>query len=89
MKDKKSVRKLYSSIEEEFSQEFISLESYKEVAKRRNKKEDVLKNCVSEEDFELIQEFIEIKNEITSLEVEEAFIKGFSMAYQLLIDSVR
>lgn len=89
MKNKKAVRKLYSSIEEEFSKEFVSLESYKEVAARRNKKEDVLKNSVSEEDFELIEEFVEIKNEITSLEVEEAFIKGFSIAYQLLIDSIR
>lgn len=89
MKDKKAIRKLYSSLEEEFSQEFISLESYKEVAARRNEKEDVLKNCVSQEDFELVQEFVEIKNEITSLEVEEAFIKGFSTASQLFIDSLR
>lgn len=89
MRDKKAIRRLYSSLEEEFSQEFISLESYKEIAARRNKKEDVLKNCVSQEDFELVQEFVEIKNEITSLEVEEAFIKGFSTACQLFIDSLR
>lgn len=89
MKDKKSIRKLYSAIEEQFSKEFISLESYKEIAKRRNKKEDIVKNCVSEDDFEVIQEYIEVKNEMTSLEVEEAFIKGFSMAYQLFIDSIR
>lgn len=88
MVDKKSVRELYKAAEEKFNFELVELERYKEVVNRRKNKSDLIKNSISKQDFDLLQEYIEIENEASSIEMEEAFVKGFSTAYQLLIDSL-
>ncbi len=89
MVDKKSVRELFKAIEEQFNIELVEVDKYKEVVSRRRNKADLIENSVSKQDFELIQEYLEIENEASSIEMEEAFVKGFSTAYQLLIDSLQ
>lgn len=88
MVDKKSVRELFKAIEEQFNFDLVELDKYKEVVNRRRNKSDLIENSVSKQDFDLIQEYLEIENEASSIEMEEAFVKGFSTAYQLLIDSL-
>ena len=88
MVDKKSVRELFNAIEEQFNIDLIQLDKYKEVVSRRRNKSNLIENSVSKQDFDLIQEYLEIENEASSIEMEEAFVKGFSTAYQLLIDSL-
>lgn len=88
MVDKKSVRELFKAIEEQFNFDLVELDKYKEVVNRRRDKSNLIENSVSKQDFDLIQEYLEIENEATSIEMEEAFVKGFSTAYQLLIDSL-
>lgn len=88
MVDKKSVRELFKAIEEQFNFELVELDKYKEVVNRRRNKSDLIENSVSKQDFDLIQEYLEIENEASSIEMEEAFVKGFSTVYQLLIDSL-
>ena len=88
MVDKKSVRELSKAIEEQFNFDLVELDRYKEVVNRRRNKSDLIENSVSKQDFDLIQEYLEIENEASSIEMEEAFVKGFSTAYQLLIDSL-
>ena len=88
MADKKSVRELFKTIEEQFNFDLVELDKYKEVVNRRRNKSDLIENSVSKQDFDLIQEYLEIENEASSIEMEEAFVKGFSTAYQLLIDSL-
>lgn len=88
MVDKKSVRELFNAIEEQFNIDLVQLDKYKEVVSRRRNKSNLIENSVSKQDFDLIQEYLEIENEASSIEMEEAFVKGFSTAYQLLIDSL-
>lgn len=88
MVDKKSVRELFKAIEEQFNFDLVELDRYKEVVNRRKNKSDLIKNSISKQDFDLLQEYIEIENEASSIEMEEAFVRGFSTAYQLLIDSL-
>lgn len=88
MVDKKSVRELFNAIEEQFNIDLVQLDKYKEVVSRRRNKSNLIENSVSKQDFDLIQEYFEIENEASSIEMEEAFVKGFSTAYQLLIDSL-
>lgn len=88
MVDKKSVRELFKAIEEQFNFDLVELDKYKEVVNRRRNKSELIENSVSKQDFDLIQEYLEIENEASSIEMEEAFVKGFSTAYQLLIDSL-
>lgn len=89
MKDKKEIRKLYLSIEEEFNCELILLDSYKEIMSRINREEELLETCLNKNDYKLFENYMETENEITALIMEESFIKGFSVAYKLLIDSLR
>lgn len=88
MVDKKSVRELFKAIEEQFNFDLVELDRYKEVVNRRRNKSDLIENSISKQDFDLLQEYLEIENEASSIEMEEAFVKGFSTAYQLLIDSL-
>ena len=88
MVDKKSVRELFKAIEEQFNFDLVELDRYKEVVNRRRNKSDFIENSVSKQYFDLIQEYLEIENEASSIEIEEAFVRGFSTAYQLLIDSL-
>ena len=88
MVDKKSVRELFKAIEEQFNFDLVELDKYKEVVNRRRNKSDLIESSVSKQDFDLIQEYLEIENEAPSIEMEEAFVRGFSTAYQLLIDSL-
>lgn len=88
MVDKKSVRELFKAIEEQFNFDLVELDRYKEVVNRRRNKSDLIENSVSKQDFDLIQEYLEIENEASSIEMEEAFVRGFSTEYQLLIDSL-
>ena len=52
------------------------------------KQSEIIENELSKQDFDLVQEYLELDNEVSSVEMEEAFVKGFSTAYQLLIDSL-
>lgn len=88
MVDKKSVRELFKAIEEQFNFDLVETDKYKDVVNRRRSKSNLIENSVSKQDFDLIQEYLEIENEASSIEMEEAFVRGFSTAYQLLIDSL-
>ncbi len=89
MKDREEIRKLYLSIEEEFNCELILLDSYKEIMSRVNKEEELLETCLNKNDYKMFENYMEIENEMTALIMEESFVKGFSVAYKLLIDSLR
>lgn len=88
MVDKKSVRELFKALEEQFNFDLVELDRYKEVTGRRKKQSEIIENELSKQDFDLVQEYLELDNEVSSVEMEEAFVKGFSTAYQLLIDSL-
>lgn len=88
MKDKKEIRKIYLSIEENFNNELVELDSYKEISNRVKEKEELLETYLTRNDFELFEEYLDIKVETTNLIMEESFIKWFSMAYKLLVDSL-
>lgn len=89
MKDREEIRKLYLSIEEEFNCELILLDSYKEIMSRVNREEELLETCLNKNDYKMFENYMEIENEMTALIMEESFVKGFSVAYKLLIDSLR
>ncbi len=50
--------------------------------------EDKLEKIVDKETFDLITKALEYQNEMSSVEMEEAFIEGFSLAVSLLLESL-
>lgn len=89
MVDKKAIRELFRAIEENFNFELVEDGNYKEAVNRRKAKLNFIQNSVSKQDFDLLQEYIEIENEVSAIEMEEVFVKGFSIAFQLIIDSLQ
>lgn len=88
MKNKNSIKKLYLSLEQELNKDIASLEAYNALTKHREKKEKILERIITKKNTKIFDEYITIESEIEALEMQEAFIKGFSVAYQLLIDSL-
>lgn len=89
MKNKKSIRELYLTVETGLNDELVLMDSYKEIINRRNEKEELLEEQLTEINFKLFQEYVDIESEMQGLEMEEAFIRGFSIAYQLFVDSLQ
>jgi len=50
--------------------------------------EDNFKKLVDTETFDLITKALEYQNEMSSVEIEEAFIEGFSLVVSLLLESL-
>ena len=50
--------------------------------------EDKLEKLVDKETFGLITKALEYQNEMSSVQMEEAFIEGFSLAVSLLVESL-
>ena len=88
MKNKKSIRELYLSVETQLNDNLVLMDSYKEIVNRRNEKEELLEKQLTQNDFKLFQEYVDIESEMQGLEMEESFIRGFSIAYQLFVDSL-
>ena len=89
MDDRKSIRELFKDIEESFNFDLVEKANYKEAFARKKEKTKLLENCLSKENFDLFQEYIDKDNQLSSIEIEEAFVKGFSMAYKFLMDSLQ
>ena len=89
MNNRKSIRKLYELIDEDFGKELVATSKYNEILNRSIEFEKQLKHSVSSSEFKIFENFLECENEMRLFEQEEYFVKGFITAYQLLIDSLR
>lgn len=87
MKNKKSIRELYLSVETQLNDNLVLMDSYKEIVNRRNEKEELLEKQLTQNNFKIFQEYVDIESEMQGLEMEESFIRGFSIVYQLFVES--
>ena len=56
---------------------------------RCNEIEELIRNTIRKEDYELFESFVDVYSEILDLQTEEGFVKGFSLANKLRDDSER
>ena len=88
MEDKKTIKKLYSLIQEDLSKEIIKTERYKEISKESNELYEQLKNKITEDEYDLFSDFVDKYTEQMVVEIEEYFVEGFSMANQFRDESL-
>lgn len=88
MKDKKTIKKLYSMIQEDLSREIVKTERYKEISKKSNELYEKLKDKMTEEDYDLFSDFVDRYTDQMVVEIEEYFVEGFSMANQFRDESL-
>ena len=89
MRNKKSIRNLYSALEETLDQEVAQTDGYKEILSKRGEASEIIENSLDDKDKEMIDQYVAAQNEMESFETEEYFVKGFSMACQLFFDALR
>lgn len=89
MSDKKSIRDLYNYLQSELEEEIVNNPKYKEITKRYDEKETLLKKSIKKDDFKIFEEFVDIYTELIVLEAEENFVRGFSLANKYRDESMR
>ncbi len=88
MKDKKTIKDLYMSIQEEFGREIMNKKEYDDISKESNKLYEQLKSMIDEKEFNVFGDFIDSYTQQMSIEIEEYFVKGFSIANKLRDESL-
>lgn len=84
----KTILSLYNG-EYTFIERPISKDSrYTDILSKCISIEDKLEKLVDTETFDLITKALEYQNEMSSVEMEEAFVEGFSLAVSLLLESL-
>ncbi len=84
----KTIPSLYNG-EYTFIERPISKDSrYTDILSKCISIEDKLEKLVDTETFDLITKALEYQNEMSSVEMEEAFVEGFSLAVSLLLESL-
>ena len=71
-----------------FSERTISDSKYKEHLSNCVSFEDELKNLVDGSTFSIIEKAIEEHSMMSSIEIEQAFVEGFSLAITLLLEAI-
>lgn len=89
MQDKKTIRDLYNYIQDELEENIVNNPKYKEISKRYDEKETLLKKLIGKDEFRLFEEFVDIYTELIEFEAEENFVKGFSLANRYRDESIR
>lgn len=89
MLDKKTIRDLYNYMQDELDEYIVNSPKYKEISKRYDEKETLLKKMIGKEEFAIFEDFVDIYTELIGLEAEENFVKGFSLANRYRDESMR
>ena len=83
MFNKSEIEKIYESVICEHDTTLIDSQEYQSIRGRCNSKEDRLKELIGKEKFRKFEEFMEDYCELSELENEYYFTKGFSVANKL------
>lgn len=75
-------------MQSKFSDEIIKEEKYKEIQNRYDIASEILETSLTKDEFSLHEDVLDLYTELLEFEVEEGFIKGFSLSNQLRDDSL-
>lgn len=88
MNNDKSIEELYYLIFEDFNSKIASTKEYKDIMKESYDLLNELKSSVTDKEYNTLGNLVDKCTELTSLCQKKYFIKGFSMANQLMIESL-
>ena len=88
MKNKKSIRELYRLIQEDFTREITKTDKYKNASEKSYDLYNKVKNTMTDEEYDLFGDFVDSYTDQMVIEIEEYFVKGFSMANKFRDDSL-
>ena len=86
--NKKTIRKIYDYALEDFDKILLKSSKYNKTRKKCNKVEDELKDFIGKDGYKKFENFMDEYLYLVSIENEEFFVQGFSMANKLRDESL-
>lgn len=86
--NKKTIRKIYDYALEDLDKILLNNSKYKKNKEKCNKAEDELKNFIGKDGYKKFENFMDEYLYLVSIENEEFFTQGFSMANKLRDESL-
>lgn len=83
MKNKKTIKKLFEAVERDFYDSLGNNKEYNEISHKIGQNEELLRKCLNKEQFKIYNNLSDYQAELESVEIEESFINGFKIAYDL------
>ena len=87
--NKIKIEDLYDNLQEKIVKDISEDEKLNSLWKEINDLDELLKNAVSKEDYEIFDEYLSKEAELIDMERKKAFTYGYKLSNELIIDSLR
>lgn len=87
--NKIKIEDLYDNLQEKIVKDISEDEKLNSLWKEINELDELLKNTISKEDYEIFAEYLSKEAELIDMERKKAFTYGYKLSNELMIDSLR
>lgn len=87
--NKIKIEDLYDNLQEKIVKDISEDEKLNSLWKEINELDELLKNTISKEDYEIFDDYLSKETEIIDLERKKAFTYGYKLSNELMFDSLR
>ena len=87
--NKIKIEDLYDNLQEKIVKDISEDEKLNSLWKEINELDELLKNSISQEEYEIFDDYLSKEAELIDLERKKAFTYGYKLSNKLMIDSLR
>lgn len=87
--NKIKIEDLYDNLQEKIVKDISEDDKLDSLWKEMNAIDELIKNSISQEDYEIFDEYLSKEAELIDLERKKAFVYGYKISNELIIDSLR
>lgn len=87
--NKIKIEDLYDNFQEKIVKDISEDEKLNSLWKEINELDELLKNNISQEEYEIFDNYLSKEAELIDLERKKAFTYGYKLSNELMIDSLR
>ncbi len=87
--NKIKIEDLYDNLQEKIVKDISEDEKLNSLWKEINELDELLKNNISQEEYEIFDNYLSKEAELIDLERKKAFTYGYKLSNELMIDSLR
>ncbi len=85
----KNIEELYDAMQEKIVLKIGENDEINNLWSELNKLDELLKNSIETENYEIFDEYLENEAELIDLERRQAFAYGFRLANKLMVESIK
>ena len=84
-----TIEEIYDNLQNEITKDVYKQDEINNLWDELNELSELLKNAISIEDYEIFDSYLLKENELNNLEKKKAFLYGYKLSNNLMIDSLR